>query len=123
MNIFIFALLPLLFIADKIALRNKKFLFSFYNINVLLDPNNSVNAYVIGNNLVVTRGFLNLDIEEQRAILAHEFSHMVLNHYKKTKTLLIISIVVSLLLFQINVFFSLLSLILALLFSRYLSRK
>jgi len=124
MYIFIFALLSPLFIADKLVLRGKKPLFSVKEINVLLDSSNSVNAYVIGKNLIVTKGFLNnLSRDEQKAILAHELSHIVLNHYNKTKIFLISSIILSLILFQINIVFSLFTLIIVFLFSKYLGRR
>ena len=123
MYIFIFALLSPLLIADKLILRSKKPLFSVKGINVFLDSNSSVNAYVIGKNLVVTKGFLNLNKDEQKAILAHEFSHIILNHYNKTKAFLVSSIVISLFLFQINIAFSLLALIITFLLSKYLSRR
>jgi len=123
MYIFIFTLLPLLFIADRLILRGKKTLFSVKGVNVFLDPSNSVNAYVIGKSLVITRGFLNLSTNEQKAILAHEFSHIILNHYNKTKIFLASSIIVALALFQINIMFSLLTLIITFLLSKYLSRR
>lgn len=123
MYIFIFILLSLLFIADRLILRGKKTLFSVEGVNVFLDPNNSVNAYVIGKNLVITRGFLNLSTDEQKAILAHEFSHIILNHYNKTKIFLVSSIIVALALFQINIMFSLLTLIITFILSKYFSRR
>lgn len=123
MNIFIFALLSPLLIADRLVLMRKKLLFSFNGIKVFLDENDEINAYVIGKNVVVTRGFLRLNEKEQKAILAHEFSHLILNHYNKTKVFLISSLIVVLALFQINVFFSLIALIFTFLLSRYLSRK
>ena len=123
MNIFIFALLSPLLIADKLALKGKKSLFSTEGIKVFLDPSNEVNAYIIGKNLVITKGFLSLNAEEQRAILAHEFSHLILNHYSKTKLFLVSSMLVALFLFQINAVFSLLALAVAFILSKYLSRK
>jgi len=123
MDIFIFALLSPLLIADKLVLLRKKFLFSFDGIKVFLDENDEVNAYVIGKNIVITKGFLRLNEKEQKAILAHEFSHLILNHYNKTKAFLISSLLVVFALFQINILFSLIALIFTFLISRYLSRK
>ena len=123
MNIFIFALLPPLLIADKLALKGKKFLFSIGDIKVFLEQSNDVNAYIIEKNLIITKGFLNLNREEQKAILAHELSHLILNHHSKTKLFLASSIFIVLFLFQINVVFSLLALVITFLLSKYLSRK
>ncbi|WP_168066690.1 M48 family metalloprotease [Sulfolobus sp. S-194] len=123
MNLIIFAILPLVFIGDRIQLKRLKSLFTIEGIKVFLDDNESINAYIIGKNLVITKGFLRLDKSEQRAILAHEMSHMVLNHYLKMKILVAVGLIFSLFLFQFNIVLSLISLILVFLLQKFVSKR
>lgn len=123
MNIFIFALLPLLYLFDRIRLKGYKFLFEVDGLRVFLDESKNVNAYVIGNNLVITRGFLALNYIERRAILAHEVAHLVLKHYSKTKLITFIGLGIGFILFQFNILFSLIALIITFVLQRYISRK
>ncbi|WP_369610941.1 M48 family metallopeptidase [Sulfurisphaera javensis] len=92
-------------------------------MKVLLDDSTDINAYIIGNNLVITKGFLTLNKDEQKAILAHELAHVTLNHYNKLRSIIIISLGVSFLLFQFNIFISLIALIFAFLLQNYISKK
>lgn len=123
MDFIIFSLLPLLFISEKLRLKKLEKLFSVEGISIYLDKSDEINAYVIGRNLVVTEGFLKLNKEEKKAILAHEISHIRLNHYYKLRLFVFSGLFISFMLFQFNILLSLFSLLITFLLQRFIARK